>query len=144
MRTAYRLIHPFLQGRIELLGFGGEDQQVALCQPDILGPRRRAERRAEVAAGRSQRYARARQDLGIATPSNQQRGDTGPREHAAQRAADSTGSDDHVPVVVMKGQLPRLPSVLTNPLRADNKLRPCVDSRSWRDASSIDSSRCTR
>src|ERR1700757_1782667 len=109
MLAMYRLIHPFLQSRVELVCFGGEDQHVAVRQPDILSPRCRADLRAECAVRRPQSYARGRQDLGVWTPRNQQRAYMGPSQHAAHGAADSTGTNDHVSVVVMTGQLPRLP-----------------------------------
>ena len=65
------LIHPFLQCPVELLGFGCEDQHVAIGQPDILGPGRRGDGCAERAIRSSQRHARCRQDFGVPTSRNQ-------------------------------------------------------------------------
>jgi hypothetical protein len=99
-----RLVHPLLESRVELLGLGREDQHVAIGQPHMLGPGRRGDRRVEGAVGRSQRHARDRQDFRVPTPCHQHRGNTRPGQQCAQAAADRTGTNDHVSVVVPRGQ----------------------------------------
>ena len=100
MRAMYRLIHPLLQCRIELLGLGGKHQHIAISQPDILGPGRRGDRRSEGAVGCSQRDTRGGQDLGVPTAGNQHGGHTGSSQHGAHCAANGASTNDHVSVAV--------------------------------------------
>jgi hypothetical protein len=100
IRAMNRLIHPFLQCRVELLSFSRKDQHVAMGQPHMVGPGRRGDRRAKGTVGRSQRHARGRQDLSMPTPRHQHGRRTRSGQHCTHGAADCTGTNDHVSVLV--------------------------------------------